>query len=241
MLAKVLNDLLSRLQIDFERERRFTADVSHELKTPLAVILGHANLLRRWGKDDPVQLEKSLAALTREAHAMEAIISNLLHITRLENGCVPIHKKEVHTAAFFERLISNTAVYAPGIRFTQQLGIDTVYTDEDLLAQACTIVISNSVKFTAGTAHIELAASSGNDPRTCCVELSDDGPGIEAAALPHVFEHFYRGDAAHTRSAGGAGLGLPIVKSIMEALGGSVQAESTPGIGTRITLTFPAV
>ena len=94
-LAKTFNDLLSRLQTDFERERQFTADVSHELKTPLAVILGHANLLRRWGKNDPDRLESSLASLIREAHSMESIIGNLLQMTRIENGFIPIHEAEV--------------------------------------------------------------------------------------------------------------------------------------------------
>ena len=116
-LAKTFNDLLSRLQTDFERERRFTADVSHELKTPLAVILGHANLLRRWGKNDPAQLEKSLSALIREAHSMEAIIKNLLQITRLENGQIQIHKTAIDAAQFFRRLIGSTQSYAPNASF----------------------------------------------------------------------------------------------------------------------------
>lgn len=240
-LAKTLNDLLNRLQADFERERQFTADVSHELKTPLAVILGHANLLRRWGKDDPVRLEKSLAALIREAHSMEAIVSNLLQMTRLENGTLPLNKHAVYIAWLFERLISDTVAYAPGVRFTQSVQAAVLNTDEELLYQACTIIISNSVKFAGGQSHISLAAYyAGRERNICVFELSDDGPGIEAAALPHVFERFYRGDAAHARSAGGAGLGLPIVKSIMQALGGSVQAVSIPGAGARITLVFPA-
>lgn len=240
LLAKALNDLLTRLQSDFERERRFTADVSHELKTPLAVILGHANLLRRWGKDDPVRLEKSLDALIREAHSMEAIVSNLLQMTRLENGTLPLRKQAVSVAAFFERLISDTAAYAPGARFTQSVQATALNTDEELLYQACTIVVSNSVKFGGAQVHITLAASyAGSGGSPCMITLSDDGPGIKAAALPHVFERFYRGDAAHTRSAGGAGLGLPIVKSIMQALGGTVRAESPAGNGTYITLELP--
>lgn len=152
-----IEELLARMRADFERERRFTADVSHELKTPLAVILGHANLLRRWGKHDPDRLEKSLSALIREAHSMEAIIGNLLQMTRLENGRVPLDKTSVAAAEFFNRLIDGTHSYAPHVSFTEHIEVPALYTDEELLYQACTAVISNSVKFAGENAHIELS------------------------------------------------------------------------------------
>ncbi|QSH91558.1 HAMP domain-containing histidine kinase [Treponema medium] len=249
VLAKTLNDLLSRLQTDFERERRFTADVSHELKTPLAVILGHANLLRRWGKHEPDRLEKSLSALIREAHSMEAIIENLLQMTRLENGHIRIHKTPVPVAEFFTRLIDSTQSYAPNVSFTESIGVPTLYTDEALLHQVCTIIISNSVKFAGETAHIELSIrplleaerlpDAPASESACIISISDNGPGIAQDILPHIFERFYRGDAAHTRGAGGAGLGLSIAASIMQALGGSIHAGNTQDKGTCIMLQLP--
>ena len=248
-LAKTFNALLSRLQTDFERERRFTADVSHELKTPLAVILGHANLLRRWGKNDPDRLEKSLSALIREAHTMEAIIKNLLQITRLENGHIQVHKTSIDTAQFFRRLIGNTQSYAPNASFTEHIGMKTVSTDEELLYQVCTIIISNSIKFAGETAHIELSVQPTVEmdslpdapaPESACsISITDNGPGIEQSILPHIFERFYRGDAAHTRGAGGAGLGLSIAASIVHALGGSISAENNQDTGVCIILQLP--
>ena len=248
-LAKTFNALLSRLQTDFERERRFTADVSHELKTPLAVILGHANLLRRWGKNDPDRLEKSLSALIREAHTMEAIIKNLLQITRLENGHIQIHKTSIDTAQFFRRLIGNTQSYAPNASFTEHIGMKTVSTDEELLYQVCTIIISNSIKFAGETAHIELSVQPTVEmdslpdapaPESACsISITDNGPGIEQSILPHIFERFYRGDAAHTRWAGGAGLGLSIAASIVHALGGSMSAANNQDTGVCIILQLP--
>ena len=249
VLAKTLNDLLSRLQTDFERERRFTADVSHELKTPLAVILGHANLLRRWGKHEPDRLEKSLSALIREAHSMEAIIENLLQMTRLENGHIRIHKTPVPVAEFFTRLIDSTQSYAPNVSFTESIGVPTLYTDEALLHQVCTIIISNSVKFAGETAHIELSIrplleaerlpDAPASESACIISISDNGSGIAQDILPHIFERFYRGDAAHTRGAGGAGLGLSIAASIMQALGGSIRAENNNEKGACIMLQLP--
>ena len=238
-LAKTFNGLLSRLQTDFARERQFTADVSHELKTPLAVILGHANLLRRWGKDDPDRLEHSLSALIREAHSMQSIIENLLRIARFENGSIAIKPAPLSIPALFERLMDDTQVYAPYVSFDMHIEVQTVHTDAELLHHACTIIISNSVKFAGHHAHLMLSAEYDSKSSFYIISIADNGPGIGEAALPHIFERFYREDAAHVRSAGGAGLGLSIVKSIMHALGGSVSAESGEGKGTVIVLQLP--
>ena len=237
-LAKTFNGLLSRLQTDFERERQFTADVSHELKTPLAVILGHANLIRRWGKDEPNRLEQSLAALIREAHSMQSIIENLLRIARFENGSTAINLAPLSLPALFERLMDDTKAYAPNVTFDTHIEVQTVRTDAELLHQACTIIISNSVKFAGEHSHITLSSYASGDS-TVRISVADNGPGIGEEALPHIFERFYRADAAHVRSAGGAGLGLSIVKSIMHALGGSVYAESGDGKGTVIVMQLP--
>ena len=283
-LAQTFNDLLSRLQKDFEREKQFTADVSHELKTPLAVILGHANLLKRWGKDDKAQLEKSLAALANEAHSMEAIINNLLQLSRLESGVVNICKTRVDVAALFERLVADTRAWASGVSFSCCVGcaqdassasfsqqIDCVQNaesatavtatrkasaqgqanaqiktasqyvlaDEELLYEACTIIISNSIKFAGKDVHITLSCGQAARRGFCDITISDNGPGIANSTLSHIFERFYRGDEAHERSAGGSGLGLSIVQSIVHALGGSVRAEG--GRGAKIIMSLEAV
>ena len=239
ILAQTLNDLLSRLQSDFERERQFTADVSHELKTPIAVMLGHANLLRRWGKNDPAQLEKSLSSLIREAHSMEAIVGNLLEISRFENGRITLHAKLIDIPTLFERLAENTKAYAPEASSEKHIGVQKVYADEELLYEACTIVISNSIKFAGKKARIKLSSVRSETDGFCDIAISDDGPGMAAGALSHIFERFYREDEAHERSGGGAGLGLSIVKSIMSALGGTVRAESEAGKGCTILLAVP--
>ena len=239
ILARTLNDLLSRLQSDFERERQFTADVSHELKTPIAVMLGHANLLRRWGKNDPVQLEKSISSLIREAHSMEAVVANLLEISRLESGRVAIRAKRIDIPSLFERLAENTKAYAPDAEIENHIDIKALHADEELLYEACTIVISNSIKFAGKKAHIRLSSVSSEADGLCEIAISDNGPGIASDALSHIFERFYREDEAHERSGGGAGLGLSIVKSIMSALGGTVRAESEAGKGCTIVLAVP--
>jgi signal transduction histidine kinase len=238
-LAVTFNDLFSRLKSDFDRERRFTSDVSHELKTPLAVVLGHANLIRRWGKDDPVQFEKSLTLLISEVHSMETIISNLLQISRLENGKAAASAGRTELYPLFSRLEQDTKAWRKDCEFILVCprGQTAVF-DNELLYQALTIVVSNSIKFAGKPPVITIKVIPVQNEVS--IVLSDNGPGIEPEALPHIFERFYRGDPSHNRSKGGSGLGLSIVKVIMNVMGGSVAAESTFGNGTSIIFRIPA-
>ncbi len=240
VLAVTFNELFARLKTDFDRERQFTADVSHELKTPLAVILGHANLIRRWGKNDPVQLEKSLDLLIGEVHSMESVITNLLQLARLENGQIKLDFHKVPLVPLLRRLAEDTVVWAPGVRISVRVDREfSVRADEELLYQAFTIIVSNSVKFAGDKAAITITASYGNTPGTVSIVISDNGPGIKKESLPHIFERFYRGDPSHNRKTGGSGLGLAIVRTIMMISCGTVSARSELGRGTDIVLELP--
>lgn len=236
-LALTFNDLFTRLKSDFERERSFTSDVSHELKTPVAVVLGQSNLLRRWGKDDPAQLEKSLEIIIREANSMKSIITNLLQLSRLENGRLSPSKSDVDVGLLFARLREETRSVSAGSRivFGENEG-HVVHTDAELLHQVCTIIISNSIKFAGPEAVIELSFAERPEEALICIQ--DNGPGFSPEVLPHVFERFFRGDSSHSRSSGGSGLGLSIARAIMQTLGGSVTA-SNGNPGALLTVTLP--
>lgn len=260
-LAKTFNALFLRINNDFDREKQFTSDVSHELRTPLAVILGHANLLRRWGKDDPAQLEKSLTMLVEEVHSMESIIENLLQISRLDSSRIVLNFEAVSLFHLSHRLKEDTNAWSKDCDFIIDNSLEnyTVFTDKELLYQACTIIVSNSVKFFPLVFQNpdcdEILAEETEKPKLCVLlsakediidgqkqiafSISDNGPGISPEVLPHVFERFYRGDPSHNRDKGGSGLGLSIVKSIMSVLKGSVFAESDLSSGTKITLFIP--
>ena len=237
ILAETFNHLFEDLKKDFEREARFTSDVSHELKTPVAGILGHANLIKRWGKNDEKQLEESVDMIISEADSMNSIITNLLQASKLEKGIVKPDLSDVNLWGLFSRIKNEFSVISQEaeIHFDENLNV-ILKTDMELLHQVLTAVVSNSLKF--GAKVIELSACK-NFENKIVIKITDNGPGFSEESLPHVFERFYRSDEAHTRSAGGAGLGLSISETIISALGGKIGAQNCPDhTGAEIIITL---
>lgn len=238
-LARTFNKLFEKIKEDFERERQFTADVSHELKTPLSVISGHANLIRRWGKDDPVQLEKSINRLNDEVHSMQMIIENLLQISRLERGTVKFNRTNVAIGELVQRLKEDTEAWAVNSEvIIGNMDTDSIFCDSELLYEAMTIIVSNSVKY-SDPDFVTIKIEEKVTDRGTELSIKDNGPGIKPEALPHVMKRFYRGDESHNRGKKGNGLGLSIVKSIMDVHNGEVQIFSDGCCGTTVTLIFP--
>ena len=237
-LSATFNDLFLRIKADFDRERQFSSDVSHELNTPLTVISGQTGLLLRWGKDNPEQLEKSLNAIKDEAKSMHAIIENLLQISRIESGRIKPQICQVDVAELFARVEGEFSAVAPAVKFEIECPPSvTIETDPEMLHQILTVLVSNSVKFAGLECQIRLTTVRKEDGRFEITE-SDDGPGISDEALPHVFERFYRADEAHTRSVGGSGLGLAIAKTLCDALGAEISAGNLETGGAVFRLVF---
>ena len=237
-LSHTFNELFLRIKADFDRERQFSSDVSHELNTPLTVISGQANLLLRWGKDNPEQLEKSLNAIKNESKSMHAIIENLLQISRIESGRIKPQLSEVDIGALFERVSEEFAAVAPEVKFEINCASTlNLQSDPEMLHQILTILVSNSVKFAGEKCNVKLSVLKGHGH--LIIEESDDGPGISREALPHIFERFYRADEAHTRSAGGSGLGLAIAKTLSGALGAEIKAGCAKPHGAYFEIDFP--
>ena len=237
-LSSTFNDLFLRIKADFDRERQFSSDVSHELNTPLTVISGQAGLLLRWGKDNPEQLEKSLNAIKDEAKSMHAIIENLLQISRIESGRIKPQICQVDVAELFARVEGEFSAVAPAVKFEIECPPSvTIETDPEMLHQILTVLVSNSVKFAGLECQIRLTTVRKEDGQLVISE-SDDGPGISDEALPHVFERFYRADEAHTRSVGGSGLGLAIAKTLCDALGAEISAGNLETGGAVFRLVF---
>lgn len=236
-LSRTFNDLFLRIKTDFDRERQFSSDVSHELNTPLTVISGQANLLLRWGKDNPEQLEKSLLAIKNESKSMHAIIGNLLQISRIESGRIKPVVKKVNIKELYERIADEFSSLFPKAGFEIVCEtLLTLNTDPEMLHQVLTILVSNSLKFSQEECTVSFVA--GSNPDGILLRVSDDGPGISKKNLPYIFDRFYRGDEAHTRSAGGSGLGLSIARTLCSAMGARITAGNVKPHGAFFEIQF---
>lgn len=236
-LSKTFNQLFLRLKRDFDRERQFSSDVSHELNTPLQVISGQTNLLLRWGKDDPVQLDKSLNAIKMEAKTMQAIIANLLQISRIESGRIKPQISEVVVSGLFSWLIEEFSAVAPNVKINAENTNVVLFTDSEMLHQVLTVLISNSVKYAGESCAITLRAEKRGD--SVVIEQCDDGAGFTEESLPHLFERFYRADEAHSRKIAGSGLGLAIAQTLCTALGANIKARNVIPHGAGFEIAFP--
>lgn len=243
LISLALSLLISRktisafrqLQEDYDREKAFTSNVSHELKTPIAIIDGHANLIKRWGKDDPKQLMQSIEAILKETSNMTGIVSTLLDLSRVENGKVKIEKEKFSVKDLFLKLQHGFKITHPDCKI-HILAEDffEIESDRQKLHQILTVILSNSVKFAGENCEIKLTAQKSGSKAELRIE--DNGPGFEPEILPHVFERFFKGDASHNRNISGAGLGLSIAKTLTEILGGSIEAKNAPDGGALLII-----
>ncbi|WP_151733500.1 sensor histidine kinase [Paenibacillus tengchongensis] len=239
-LAETFNGLLQRLEVSFEQQHRFVADASHELKTPLAIIEGHANMIQRWGRSSPEVLAESLTFMTEETGRMKELISQLLLLAEAEQGLPGGSAGSCFPEDILAELLPQLAQINPGVQLKLEPGGQTAGLPVRMNKEACRRVlrniIENALKYTpeGGTVSIGLRSGAGQ----VMVTVADTGIGISPGHLPHIFDRFYRAEGSRNRAGGGSGLGLAIVKAMMERHGGSVSLESLPGEGTVVTLRF---
>jgi heavy metal sensor kinase len=236
-LTSTVNEMLERLELLFLTQRRFVADVSHELKTPLTAMRGHLEVLRRGARHDPQALEESLADIEREVGRLTRLTSDLLVLVQAEAG-TPLRRGPVALDELVLEVVRDMRPLAQHVALTPALSEQVaVEGDRDRLKQALLNLISNALSHTppGGAVRVGLERSGGQ----ALLSVSDTGVGIAADDLPHIFERFYRADKSRSRSAGGAGLGLAIVKWVAESHGGSAEVVSQPGRGSTFTLRLP--
>ena len=239
-LGATFNGMLGRLETVFEAQRRFIADASHELRTPLTAIRGNADLLRQHGErmaDD--ERAEVLDDMATEAERMSRLISDLLALARAQTGEQP-----QPAPIRFDEAVDGAVRAARGLA----RGHDIIYSpasspflvmgDPDRLKQLALILLDNAIKYTPPDGHIWVSVR--RDQAAVELRVVDDGPGIPAERLPHLFDRFYRGGTlARGRDDGGAGLGLAIAREITQGYDGTIAVESTVGRGTAFTVHFP--
>jgi PAS domain S-box-containing protein len=224
-----------------EMKDEFLATLSHELRTPLSAILGWAHILRR-GPGKPDDLAKGLDVIERNSRIQTQLIDELLDTSRITSGKVRLDVQPVEPAVFVLAAMETVrpAADAKGIRIEHALGAPgaAVQGDPSRLQQVIWNLLSNAIKFTpqGGTVEVKLARVASHAE----ISVGDTGAGISAEFLPHVFERFRQADASTTRRHGGLGLGLAIVRSLVEQHGGSVHAASAgEGQGATFTVRLP--
>ena len=231
-----INNLLTRIRESNRQQARFVNDASHELRTPIAVISGYADMLARWGKEDEKVLNESIAAIQTETERMKHLVEQLLFLARGDAGRTQLRREavslnELLREAYEESLMIDEAhIY----RFTPAEPDVLVQADPGLLKQAVRILLDNAAKYTAPGDEILLKC--GSEAGRPFLQVQDTGIGMARKDVEHMFERFYRADEA--RSVEGSGLGLSIAKWIVDKHGGHFEVLSREDIGTRIRIVL---
>jgi signal transduction histidine kinase len=237
--------LRSEAELASRAKDEFLATVSHELRTPLNAIVSWVHLLRA-RSPDPATLERALATIDRNISGQVQIIDDILDVSRIIRGSLALALQPVDLSVLASEAIESLrpAAAAKGLALETRLGAggasaSTVLGDPDRLRQVIWNLLSNAVKFTPRGGRVEISLEEGEGE--VCIVVADTGPGIPPEFLPHVFERFRQADGSTTRVHGGLGLGLAIVRHLVELHGGTVTAESPgKGQGSRFTVLLPA-
>jgi len=228
-LAAVFNETLGRLEQSFEQMRRFTADVSHQLRTPLTAIRSVGEVGLRAGHRDEAEYRAIIGSMLEESDRLAVLVNRLLTLSRSETGQGTFSREAVDLVALAEDVVSHLGVLAEEKRQSiavEATGAPRAMADRLVLRQALINLVDNAIKFTppGGQTSVRVSESDGS----AVVDVSDSGPGIPEDARARIFDRFYRNDEA----AAGAGLGLSIAKGAVEANGGSLTLERSDAHGT---------
>jgi len=238
----VLNDVTRIRRLESFR-RDFVANVSHELRTPITAIKGFVETLLDGAMREPQSAEKFLGIIARQADRLNAIINDLLLLSKLEQQG---ERGTVMTETAFIRGVLDAAIELCAFKADRKNIPIRVICEETLrakvnvplLEQALVNLVDNAVKYSEPGKPVTVEALLRNG--FLVIQVRDEGPGIEREHLPRIFERFYRVDKGRSRDMGGTGLGLSIVKHIAQAHGGSVAVQSEPGKGSLFTITLPS-
>lgn len=238
-LTETLNDMIARLETSFAQIRQFTSDASHELKTPLAILMGELEVaLRRPMRED--EYRATLASCLEEVERLTHVVQGLLELSRAESGQVTIERSPIRFSALVADVCDDVMLMAE----TKHIDVTThiepniaITGDRVRLHQALLNVIENAVKYTPNNGSVRVELNVSEDRARLVV--ADSGMGIPADQLPFIYDRFFRVDKARSKNIHGTGLGLSIVKWIVDAHDGTIEAMSAEGKGTTVIVTFP--
>ena len=237
-LAEAFNQMNANLATSRDRRRQLTADVAHELRTPLSVILAHSEGIQEGVLDAS---DENISVIREEAQRLERLVEDLRILSLVESGELTLELGEYDPADLLERTAASHRALARekeiDLKVNAGNDLSEITIDFDRMGQVLGNLVSNALRHTPDGGSVLMSANENNGAIE--IQVGDSGPGIDPDDLPHVFERFYRGDKSRHREGARSGLGLAIAKSLTEAQGGTIRAESQPGVGTTILLTIP--
>jgi len=242
-LAMTFNQLLERLETAFEQQRRFMADASHELRTPVAILRGETEVTLSQAERSPDEYRETLTILRDESQRLARIIEDLFTLTRADAGQYPLTLRDT----YLDEIASEALVRARSLALPKSITLSStiqpdlpIHADEALLAQMLLNLLDNAIKYSPHDSMVTLACRRDGD--RYLISVSDNGPGIPLDLQPFIFDRFFRVDKARSRSEGdsaGAGLGLSIARWIAEAHDGQLALTHSDSYGSTFGVTLP--
>ncbi|WP_395155543.1 sensor histidine kinase [Ilumatobacter sp.] len=244
-LAVALNTMLSTLQTALTKReesetrlRQFVSDASHELRTPVTTIRGYAELYRAGGLSEPEQLDDAMRRTEQESIRMARLVEDMLNLAKLDEHR-PIEQRAVDIAQLAHDAVTDAHAVTPARSITIEAPHTAIVQgDNDRLRQVLANLVNNAVIHTDDNVPVTVTVHPPEHGRVL-IDVADAGPGIPADVVEHITERFFRADVSRSRRRGGSGLGLSIVESTVAAHGGTIRIDSTPGIGTTVTVDLP--
>lgn len=238
-LGETLNEMIERLERSFTEMRRFTADAAHELRTPLAIIRSEAEVALRLPRSSE-QYCGVLENLLEDTNRLSMLADQLLFLSRQDAGLGSKVNESVQLEALLQEVVTNMQLMAQEKGITLELPdcpLCELSTDARLLRRVFVNLLDNAIKYTGQAGRVVLSCDVAAEEVT--IQIRDSGVGISPEHLPHIFERFYRVDAARSGDGNGAGLGLAICQAILRNLDGTISVHSEVGKGTTFTVTLP--
>ena len=236
-LISVYESMMNKLKVSFEQQQQFMADASHELRTPIQVVEGHLALLNRWGKSDPKILDESLQTSLAETTKMKQLIDEMLELTR---GQQLKEYPPINIKLETDEVIGEMVQLFPGANIQHadfELKALQVRISPNSYQQIMRNILTNAIRYSKEPAKITISYETNSEE--VMVHVKDEGIGMTKEQLPQIFNRFYRVESARSRDSGGSGLGLSIVKMLVENVQGNVIVKSEEGVGTTFTVIFP--
>lgn len=237
-LARTFDSMLSRIEEQFERQKRFTGDAAHELRTPVAAMRGEVDLALSRPRSVP-EYRSALEQLDQDLERVTGLLSSLLLLSRADDQHLALERTRFDLADTIAAVVEQygSAAGERGIELRNDAVSCPVYADTDLIIQVLVNLVENALAHTPEGGVVTIGCRPGTGTSTLWVE--DTGSGIAPEHIPRIFDRFYRVDEGRSRDRGGAGLGLSICRAIVDAHAGTISLTSTPDKGTRVEIVFP--